>query len=89
MTEAAEKKPGNRAALLLALGRPVKGPARGKMGSEPDSDDAGDEGAEPSMAERKSTAAADALAAFKSDDAGALEDALSRFVQACSSEGYE
>jgi len=77
----------NKAALLLALGGKPKAGAAGM--SEPDSGEPDGDEAMPSMGERKSTAARDVMGAFKSGDAVELEDALTRFVQACSSEGYE
>lgn len=67
--------------LLIALGGPEK-PGRAPMGSEPDDADA------PAMGEIKSMASADAMAALESGDAVAFEDALTRFVKACSSEDY-
>lgn len=79
--------PSKKVDMLIALGGLKKKP--GAMdGAEPDGDEAGDD-APPPSGEVKATAAADVMAAFKSGDASALEDALTRFVGACSSEGYE
>jgi hypothetical protein len=76
-----------KANLLIALGGLKKKP--GALGeAEPDADDMGTEEAPPAMGEVKAMAAGDVMAAFKSGDATALEDALTRFVEACSSEGY-
>ena len=77
-----------KASLLIALGG-LKNKPPGATGSDdvPAGDELGDE-APPPMAEVKSMAAGDAMAAFKSGDTMALEDALTRFVEACNSEGY-
>jgi hypothetical protein len=77
-----------KANLLIALGGLKKKP--GALGeAEPDADDMGmDDEAPPPTGEVKSMAAGDVMAAFKSGDTVALEDALSRFVEACRSEGY-
>lgn len=76
-----------KADMLIALGGLKKKPDA--MG-EPDGDELGglDDDALPASGEVKSMATADVMAAFKSGDAVGLEDALSRFVEACSSEGY-
>lgn len=67
------------AALLMALGKP-------KGGSEMDPP----EGESDGMGGAKMTAAEDALAAFKSGDASALSDALTRHYDACAmGGGYE
>lgn len=65
-------KDGKGGALLAFLGKP-KGPAE-------EGEDMGDEGGTESA---KMTAAEDAMAAFKSGDATALSDALSRHYDAC------
>lgn len=70
--------------VLIALGGLKKKPDA--MGG--DVDELDDE-APPAMNEVKSMATSDVMAAFKSGDTAALEDALTRFVEACSSEGYE
>lgn len=78
-----------KANLLIALGGLKKKPP-GETGSDdlPMGDELGDPDAPPAMAEVKSMAASDAMAAFKSGDTVALEDALTRFVEACTSGGY-
>lgn len=72
-----------RAAMLIALGGLKKQP---DAMSEPDGDELEPEA--PASGEIKSMAASDVMAAFHSGDSAALEDALTRFVEACSSEGY-
>lgn len=73
-----------KAALLIALGGLKKKPSA--MDSEPEDDESEPEA--PASGEVKSMAAADVMAAFKRGDTAALEDALARFVEACSGEGY-
>jgi hypothetical protein len=82
MADAAPKK----SALLIAIG----GKPRRAMGSDPGADDADtdDDDGTPKAGELKTAATEDVMSAFKSGDTAALEDALTRFVQACSSEGY-
>lgn len=76
-----------KANLLIALGGLKKKPDA-MSETEPDADDMAGEEALPAASEVKSMAAGDVMAAFKSGDTMALEDALTRFVEACSSEGY-
>jgi hypothetical protein len=73
-----------KANLLIALGGLKKQP--GAMGGEPDGDESDPEA--PASGEIKSMATSDVMAAFHSGDKAALEDALTRFVEACKSEGY-
>lgn len=80
---------GNKAALLLALGGKPKAGGGGMPGPEIEIEAEPESEGLPGAGEIKSTAAADAMAAFKSGDVAGLEDALTRFVEACSSEGYE
>ncbi len=86
MAEPATEKKGSPASLLIALGGLKKPPG---AASEPDGDESLEGAEEPSMGDVKSTASADAMAAVKSGDAAAFEDALTRFFEACSSEGYK
>ncbi len=70
-------KGGKGGALLAFLGKP-KGPAEeGEETEMPDEDMGGD------MESVKMSAAEDAMAAFKSGDATALSDALTRHYDAC------
>lgn len=71
------------AGMLIALGGPDKPApkAGGMMGAEPDGD-------EPNMDEIKSMASDDAMAAMKSGDSAAFQDAMTRFVKACTNEAY-
>lgn len=73
-----------KTSMLIALGG-----LKAKPGPMGEGDDAGDDDAPPPSGEVKSTAAGDVMAAFKSGDTSALEDALTRFVGACSGEGYD
>lgn len=77
--DADKAKPKGDPGLLIALGGPEK-PGAGGM-SEPDGD-------EPAMDEVKAMASDDAMAAVKSGDRAAFQDAMTRFVKACTSEDY-
>jgi hypothetical protein len=82
-------KPPNKAALLLAIGGKPKGPAGREPMLESESDDGmGLDADVPGAGDVKDMAAADAMAAFKSGDVGALSMALTDFVKACQSEDY-
>lgn len=82
-----EGKKSSPASMLIALGGLKKPPGEGE--SESAEDEMLEESAEPSMSEVKSTASADAMAAVKAGDAAGFEDALTRFFEACGSEGYK
>lgn len=89
MAEPAEKKT-SPAAMLIALGGLKKKPgAEGEPSGLGDEGELGpSEGDVPSGGEMKSLAAADAMSAMKAGDAAGFEEALTRFVEACTSEGY-
>lgn len=66
------------AGLLIALG----GPKKPMPAGDPASEDA------PAMDDVKAMASDDAMAAMKSGDSAAFQDAMTRFVKACTSEDY-